>query len=158
MSRNRSFDTVEGRDVWRLVEAAHHVRERAYAPYSNYLVGCAILDGANAVFTGCNVECVDYDGTHAEEAALASMVANGRRYPLMFVVIGGLRDAKDLQAAPPCGKCRQKLFEFASLNQDEIMFVDLVGRDSYRLVPISKLLPRAFGPVSVGMDLQKHRR
>lgn len=158
MNKNISFDTVEGRIVWDLICEAKRVRENAYAPYSNYLVGCAIF-AINRIYSGCNVECADYDGTHAEEAALATMVADGVYCPRLVVVVGGLRGAEDfLSAAPPCGKCRQKLYEFASLNGNELMFVDLAGADFYRLVNISKLLPRAFGPANIGVDLEKHRR
>lgn len=157
MSKNLSFETMEGRIVWKLILEAKRVREHAYAPYSNYLVGCAIF-AVNRTYSGCNVECADYDGTHAEEAALAAMVADGILIPRLIVVVGGLRDAENLSAGPPCGKCRQKLYEFASLNGDELMFVDLVGADFYRLMPISRLLPRAFGPADIGIDLAKYRR
>ncbi|MBI2099134.1 cytidine deaminase [Candidatus Uhrbacteria bacterium] len=157
MSRNRSFDTVEGKIVWRMLLAANEVRLNAYAPYSDYLVGCAIF-AVNGIFVGCNVECADYDGTHAEEAALAAMVADGVYSPGYIIVVGGLRSAENLSATPPCGKCRQKLFEFASLNNDEVMLVDLVGANSYRLIPISKLLPRAFGPADVKVDLTRYRK
>lgn len=157
MGKNLSFDTVEGRIVWDMLCEAKLVRECAYAPYSNFLVGCAIF-ADNHIYSGCNVECADYDGTHAEEAALADMVKHDVYRPRLVVVVGGLRKAVDLSAAPPCGKCRQKLYEFASLNNDEFMFVDLAGIDSYRLIDISKLLPRAFGPASIGVDLAKYRR
>jgi len=157
MSKNLSFKTAEGRLVWRLVCEAIRVRENAYAPYSNYLVGCAIF-AVNKTYSGCNVECVDYDGTHAEEAALAAMVSDGVYIPSIVVVVGGLRGADNLSAAPPCGKCRQKLFEFASLNGTELMLVEPMRSGGYRLVSISKLLPRAFGPADIGIDLQKHRR
>lgn len=157
MSKNLSFESVEGRIVWNMLCEAKRVRECAYAPYSNYLVGCAIF-GSNRIYSGCNVECADYDGTHAEEAALAAMVTDGVYSPRLVVVVGGLRDAENLSAAPPCGKCRQKLYEFTSYNGNELNFVDLAGADFYRLVAISKLLPRAFGPASIGVDLEKHRR
>lgn len=157
MSKNCSFESAEGGLVWKLICEAKRVRANAYAPYSYYLVGCAIF-AVNRVYTGCNVECADYDGTHAEEAALAAMVADRVYLPRLVVVVGGLRGAENLSVAPPCGKCRQKLYEFASLNGDELMFVDLVGADFYRLVPISRLLPRAFGPADIGIDLAKYRR
>lgn len=157
MGKNLSFETVEGRIVWNMMCEAKRVRENAYAPYSKFLVGCAIF-AVNKIYSGCNVECVDHDGTHAEEAALADMVKDGVYAPRLVVVVGGLRGAEDLSACPPCGKCRQKLYEFASLNGREFMFVDLAGADFYRLIEVSKLLPRAFGPASIGIDLAKYRR
>lgn len=158
MSKNLRFDdTVEGRIVWNMLCEAMRVRENAYAPYSNYLVGCAIY-AANHIYSGCNVECADYDGTHAEEAALAAMVADGVYNPRLIVVVGGLRDAENLSMAPPCGKCRQKIYEFASLNGNEVALVEAADDDGYRLVKMSKLLPRAFGPADVGADLTMYRK
>lgn len=140
-----------------LIREAIRVRENAYAPYSNFLVGCAIFTKDGTIHHGCNVESADYDGTHAEEAALATMVGYGERQPLLVAVAGGLRGAKELSHTPPCGKCRQKLYEFASLNGNELMLVEPMSQGGYRLVSISKLLPRAFGPANIGIDLSKHR-
>lgn len=158
MGRKFLFETAAGRPVFELLCNAIAARANAYAPYSNYLVGCAIVTATNKVFTGCNVECVDYDGTHAEEAALAAMVVAGERNPRLLVVVGGLGDTERMSSAPPCGKCRQKIYEFASLNGTEVALVELVDDDGYRLSQISELLPRAFGPASIGIDLSKYRR
>jgi len=62
-----------------LIRAALQVRLQAYAPYSRYQVGAAILTERLKIYSGCNVEAADYDGTHAEESALAAMVAAGER-------------------------------------------------------------------------------
>ncbi len=152
------FNSLQGKMIWNLLEAAQCVRKNAYAPYSNYLVGAALLTKQNHVYVGCNVEAADYDGTHAEEAALAAMVAAGERHPRLILVVGGLRGALDLSNEPPCGKCRQKLFEFSSLNDDDVQLVDLYAAEKYRLVGVGKTLPRAFGPASIGIDVSKHRR
>lgn len=157
VEKGRFFETEEGRIVWKMLEQALIVRERAYAPYSNYLVGVALWCKNGKIYVGCNVESADYDGTHAEEAALAAMVADGQRHPRLLVVVGGSRDVRDLPRCLPCGKCRQKLFEFSSLNNDDVQFVDFYAVDKYRLVGISKLLPRAFGPASIGIDFSKYR-
>lgn len=158
MGRKLLFETAAGRPVFELLCKAIAARANAYAPYSNFLVGCAIMTGTNKIFTGCNVECADYDGTHAEEAALAAMVVAGERNPHLLIVVGGLGDTEQLSSAPPCGKCRQKIYEFASLNGVEVMLVEPVDDDGYRLIQISKLLPRAFGPASIGINLAKYRR
>lgn len=155
--------------VKRMVDAALAVRKQAYAPYSKYQVGAAILAASGRIYVGCNVECADYDGTHAEEAALAAMVAAGERTPLAVLVYGGLEDAivtpQDART-PPCGKCRQKLLEFASLSGYDLGVArwnePIDEGDTYdlffELVPISKVLPEAFGPANIGVDLAKYRR
>jgi len=139
-----------------LVMRATKARLMAYQPYSRYMVGAAILGTKGSVFyTGCNVECADYDGTHAEENALGAMVLAGERDPLLIAVVGGL-EGGELSYAPPCGKCRQKIIEFSQLNGREIYLV-VTGEkhDELRLMKMSDLLPGAFGPAKIGVDVVK---
>ena len=141
-----------------LAETALAVRREAYAPYSGYLVGAAILTPRGCIYAGCNVECADYDGTHAEEAALAAMVAAGERSPAYLVCFGGL-EGQEPSAGPPCGKCRQKLAEFASLSGiDLLVSVGRAAGGQLSFRRLSELLPSAFGPAEIGIDLVKHRR
>ncbi len=128
------------RDVLaRLVTAARAARERAYAPYSKYKVGAAILTRSGSVFTGANVENATYGATIcAERSAIVQMVAAGERDPVACAVAtGGPR------AGSPCGICRQVLREFA---QD--MTIALVAEERGRLTrrdtTLAKLLPDAF--------------
>lgn len=132
-----------------LIWQAEEIRLRAYAPYSKYLVGAAIST-AGGVFLGCNVEAADYDGTHAEEAALAAMVAGNCRAPLSIAVVGGLVGTPPMLVAP-CGKCRQKLIEFASLSGVDLRVI--LTANKILGVPISKLLPYSFGPADIGISL-----
>jgi cytidine deaminase len=141
-----------------LVRAALEVRERAYAPYSKYQVGAAILTADGSLFAGCNVESADYDGTHAEESALAAMVAHGQRSPVMLAVVGGLEGQTASLAVTPCGKCRQKLMEFSSLSGYDLDIVVAGGVGGLWLVNLSELLPTSFGPADIGVDLAKYRR
>lgn len=142
-----------------LLEAARNVRLRAYAPYSRYMVGAAILTAGGAVYAGCNVESADYDGTHAEEAALAAMVAAGERSPVRLAVFGGLEGNLDPSCAPPCGKCRQKLMEFSSLSGVDLrIFVREQNGGVWRIMLLSELLPSSFGPANIGVDLGRYRR
>lgn len=92
-----------------LLQAAADVRIRAYAPYSNFLVGAAIRATSGAIHVGCNVENVAYpEGTCAEAGAIAAMIAAGdTRIAEVFVI------ADSPSPVPPCGGCRQKLAEFA---------------------------------------------
>jgi cytidine deaminase len=90
-----------------LVEAARRARELAYAPYSNYRVGAAVLTGDGSVYTGCNVENAVYPASIcAERVAITKAISEGQRDLLAIAVItssGGF----------PCGICRQVMFEFA---------------------------------------------
>jgi cytidine deaminase len=142
-----------------LLNTAGQIRRRAYAPYSKYTVGAALLTRDGNVYVGCNVESADYDGTHAEEAALASMVAGGCRSPVMLAVLGKLEDGPE-RAVLPCGKCRQKLVEFSSLSGYDLDVVVWDGKDGVvpQLTKLSELLPASFGPADIGVDLERYRR
>lgn len=93
----------------KLFEAAAKVRAAAYAPYSQFKVGAAILCEDGRLFAGCNVENAAFpSGTCAEESAIAAMVSAGARHISTLVVLG---DAPT--PVTPCGACRQRIREFA---------------------------------------------
>ena len=101
---------VDERTMTKLVAAAKAVRKKAYAPYSKYHVGAAILTRSGQVFVGCNVENATYGATIcAERSAIVQMVAAGEDDPIACAVVtGGPRPGS------PCGICRQVLYEFAA--------------------------------------------
>lgn len=124
-------------DLEALVEAARHVRERAYAPYSHFLVGAALSAGGRT-FVGANFENASYGvSICAERGAVAAMVAAGeRRIDAVAVVAGG-----EGPPASPCGACRQVLSEFAAAGVPVVsQHVD--GRRAEWT--IGELLPAAF--------------
>lgn len=122
-------------DVEALLGAARAAAERAYAPYSGYRVGAALLTEDGSVVTACNVENVSYGLTMcAERAAVSRAVADGRR---AFRAIAIVTDGSD--AITPCGACRQVLAEFAP-----DMTVVSQGRGERHEWPLSALLPDPF--------------
>ena len=120
-----------------LFKAAMTVRENAYAPYSNFLVGAAIRTPSGKIYAGCNVENVAYpEGTCAEAGAIAAMIAAGENEIVEILVVAG-GHAK----VSPCGGCRQKISEFAQRNVPVFM-ADLSG--DIEESSIGDLLPAGF--------------
>lgn len=119
-----------------LMQAAIAVRDNAYAPYSGFRVGAALLTNDGRVFTGVNVENASFPVTIcAERGALMTAVAAGAQH---FRAVAVVTDAR--YPAAPCGLCRQMLAEFGL-----DMKVLIVGRDGPdALVTLNELLPRAF--------------
>lgn len=124
-----------------LVEAARAARANAYAPYSQYKVGAALLAEDGRIFLGVNVENSAYPSCLcAEHNAVGTAVAEGAR---KFTAIAVVTDPKP-GAAPgsPCGKCRQVLSEFGL-----DLLVILAGTSGpHETVTLRELLPRAFTP------------
>jgi cytidine deaminase len=121
-----------------LIGAARQARERAYAPYSRFRVGAALLASDGSITEGCNVENASYPaGTCAERAALATAVTRGNRD---FDVIVVATEAE--VPVPPCGICRQALVEFAP--HLVVVSTTRAGRESRWT--LDELLPSAFTP------------
>lgn len=140
-----------------LLLAAMDAWRKAYVPYSFYRVGAAVRTADGSVFTGCNVECADYLGTHAEESALAAMTMAGRRDPVIIAVVGALdTEEPAFSNAPPCGSCRQKLMEFAQFTGMDIRII-VTDASGPLYVLLSDLLPDAFGPSKIGVDQGRRR-
>ncbi len=121
----------------KLVEIAKKARENAYAPYSNFKVGAAILTEDGKVFTGANVENASYGlSICAERVALFKAVSEGYRKFKMIAVV-----ADTERPVPPCGACRQVLAEFGDM---EVVMANLKGE--MKTWKLSELLPEAFTP------------
>ena len=127
-----------------LLAAARGARGRAYAPYSRFAVGAAVLDEQGRVHAGCNVENAAYpQGWCAETSALAAMVGAGGRAARAVVVVGEADEP-----VTPCGGCRQRLREFA---RDDC---PVICADATRLRArhtLGGLLPASFGPSHLGV-------
>ena len=119
-----------------LISRASKVRENAYAPFSNFLVGAALLTRDGEVFVGCNVENSSYGLTIcAERNAIGAMVATGKREIESIAIVAN-------RLASPCGACRQYIVEFGS----EIKVISAAADDLDDLKSwlISELLPSHF--------------
>ena len=119
-----------------LEEAACNVREQAYAPYSNFLVGAAVQAGSGEVYTGANVENASYGLTIcAERAAIAKAVSAGERSITAVAVCTE-------NGVSPCGACRQVISEFAAA---ECPVYIVTAEGSGRATTMAQLLPQSFG-------------
>jgi len=120
----------------KLIEAALAARENAHAPFSKFKVGAAVEDQTGRIFTGCNVENATYGLTIcAERVAVFKAISEGAR---KFTRIAVAADTEVL--TPPCGACRQILWEFCG--NAELILVNLQGKtESFRL---KDLFPRPF--------------
>lgn len=126
-----------------LLQAARAAQRMAYAPYSRYPVGAAVLDEQGHIHAGCNVENAAYpEGLCAEAAALSAMVlAGGQRARAVLVVGNGGHHQRAWTT--PCGGCRQKLREFGASDLAILCANDTDLGPAYTL---AQLLPESFGP------------
>jgi cytidine deaminase len=136
-----------GHRVDDLIVAAREIRPRAYAPYSGFLVGAAVLTDDGRIHVGVNVECVDYVVTHAEESAFSAMRASGSLTPVMIVAVGAKGGfPSDAPVVSPCGNCRQKIYEWVRGQDRDIEIVVLDRSDGQiKLCSIREALPLSFG-------------
>ena len=139
MSERRRAPRSEVMETLR--HAARQAQRRAYAPYSRFPVGAAVLARNGQTYTGCNVENASYGLTVcAERNAIFHAVAAGAKEIDVIVVVAGKSDP-----APPCGACRQVIFEFGPRALVEGVSADGMSVRWYA----HKLLPHAFGPSSL---------
>ncbi len=130
----------------KLVAAARKAAQEAYAPYSEYQVGSALLFDDGAIITGSNVENASYGlSLCAETVAVSRAFGEGRRGGLEMVAVVGPMDKGDGAPITPCGRCRQILNEIAQLGGTDPVVL-CVGNEEVRRVLLSQLLPHAFGP------------
>lgn len=126
-------------DIKALEAAARQAQTKAYAPYSDFRVGAAVLDDRGQITAGANIENASYPaGCCAERVAIYMAIASGAKKIKALAVI---TDAKG--AARPCGICRQVMKEFAS--KDFVFYAMAHDEVTQRLV-MEELLPFAFGP------------
>lgn len=122
-----------------LVTLAAEARRKAYAPYSHYTVGAALLAASEKVYTGANVENASYGlAICAERTAAVKAVSEGEREFLAIAVATE-------NGGTPCGACRQVLNEFGP--DMRVLIADASGK--YQIFRLSELLPASFGPAQL---------
>jgi cytidine deaminase len=132
--------TMDAGTARMLLDRARQARAQAYAPYSGFTVGAALLTEEGDVVTGCNVENASYGLSNcAERTALFKAVSEGRRRFAAVAVVGTRDDAP----CAPCGACRQVLYEFGP---DMLFVTPTDGDGGYSVTPMRELLPGAFDP------------
>lgn len=125
-------------DYRELIARAMEAKQSAYAPYSHFRVGAALLTEGGRIYTGCNVENVSFSATNcAERTAVYKAVSEGER---SFTAIAVNGDNNDY--LPPCGICRQVLAEFCDLGTFRVVLAN--SEEDYRVVTLGELLPGAF--------------
>ena len=124
-----------------LIGAALEAMKSAYAPYSDFFVGAALLCEGGEVYTGCNIENASYGATVcAERTAIFRAVSEGKKKHMGIAVVGG--KGGDVRAfCAPCGICRQVMAEFAAPDFFVLLFD---GKEAKKLL-LSALLPYSFG-------------
>lgn len=130
-------------DYTALARAALEARQKAWAPYSKFLVGAALLCGNGKLYTGCNIENAAYGPTIcAERTAVFKAVSEGEREFTAIAIAGGAQGRVGLlNYTSPCGICRQVLREFC---QPDFEVVLVAGEAEFTSYTLAQLLPASF--------------
>ncbi|MCM1325288.1 MAG: cytidine deaminase [Bacteroidales bacterium] len=125
-----------------LMGQALAARNRAYAPYSHYTVGAALLTAEGAIYQGCNIENASYGATNcAERTAFFKAVSEGERKFTAIAIVGGPEGEAPSGFASPCGICRQIMQEFCG--EDFRIFL-VKNTEEYKEFTLAQMLPFAF--------------
>lgn len=128
--------------IQELIEIAEKQLGYAYAPYSGFKVGAALLTESGKIYTGCNIENSAYTPTNcAERTAFFKAVSEGERKFRAICIVGG-KDGNPEDYTPPCGVCRQVMAEFCDPEQFQIILA--IHKEDYRICTLKELLPLSF--------------
>ena len=128
-----------------LILEAKRARERAYAPYSKYMVGAALLTKNGKIYHGCNIENAAYGPTNcAERTAFFKAIYDGEREFEKIAIVGGIQGAEADDTCAPCGVCRQVMMEFC--NPETFLIIMPDGKGGLAEILLKELLPYGFGP------------
>ena len=130
-----------------LCRKAIDMRSESYAPYSDFLVGSAVLLSDGTVYTGCNIKNSAFGPSIcAERTAIFKAVSEGHKDFAAIAIAGGKRDG-ELQYCAPCGVCRQVMREFCG---DSFKIYLAKSAGDYKEFTLGELLPESFGPDNLG--------
>jgi cytidine deaminase len=143
-----------------LLNAAEHAMQTAYNPYSHFYVGAAILTQQGRVIAASNVENAAYGSTIcAERMALGKANSEGERKYASIAVIGRGKDFDTKDVTGPCGSCRQMLYEASQVSGTDLeIILSTTKKDKIVITTIKELLPLAFGPLDLGIDITEYRK
>ncbi len=131
-------------NVKELINTALEMRKKSYTPYSNFNVGAALLAENGTVYTGCNVENAGFTATNcAERTAFFKAVSEGVKDFKAIAIVGGPKDAAQLDYCPPCGVCRQVMSEFC---RDDFQIIIARSETEYKIMTLPEIIPERFGP------------
>ena len=141
------------------IDEAAKVMSTAYNPYSHFYVGAALLSQDGQIITGSNVENAAYGSTIcAERAAILRANAMGIRTFDKVGIIARGEDFDTTEVTAPCGSCRQMLYESAQISERNLEIVmATTKKDKVVVATIEELLPLAFGPKDLGIDVKKYQ-
>lgn len=131
-------------DYKNLILSAIAARKNAYAPYSGFSVGAALLCNDGKIYTGCNVENASYPvGACAERTAVLKAVSDGERSFCAIAIVGGDKNEQDSfsEYCMPCGLCRQLLSEFCN---GDFKIISAKSCEDYKIFALKELLPFGF--------------
>ncbi len=141
-----------------LLKAAKETMENAYNPYSHFYVGAAVLASSGSIITGANIENSAYGSSIcAERAALCRANSMGIRSIKSIAIIARTdKEPKSDDFTAPCGSCRQMLYEASQLSGFDLeIILSNTGMTKIGITGINELLPYAFGPKELGINLEK---
>lgn len=128
----------------KLVKEAIEARKNAYAPYSHFKVGAALLTKSGKIYRGCNIENAGYTPSNcAERTAFFKAVSEGEREFEAIAIVAGPEDGA-LTFTAPCGVCRQVMMEFCDYDAFRILLG--TGEEDYQVFSLKEMLPYGFGP------------
>lgn len=137
-------------DVKTLSELAVKAMKMAYAPYSGYQVGAALLGESGKVYCGCNIENAAHTATScAERTAFFKAISEGERRFTAIAVCGGKDGVLEDEPFPPCGVCRQVMREFC----EDSFQIHMVKKDDVETVTLAELLPYSFRPSRISREI-----
>lgn len=127
----------------KLMIEAMNARKMAYAPYSGFQVGAALLGKSGKIYRGCNIENAAYGPSNcAERTAFFKAVSEGERQFQSIAIVGGPKDG-NLKLCPPCGVCRQVMAEFCDPERFRVILG--AGEKDYQIYLLKELLPLGYG-------------